>query len=100
MGTEELGLGDNISFVVRRIVIPALNWVMVHPLFKKSTLEPGDLNSYHPVSSIPFSSKVTERMVVGHLQGQLDETNCLDSFQFGFRSGYMTETVLVALVDD
>lgn len=67
---------------------------LVCPCLKKPVFDPGNNNNYEPsVKGIIISvlSKVTERVVMEQFQIFLDEANCLDLFQFGFRHGYETE---------
>lgn len=51
---------------------------------------------YFPVLNLPLLGKLIEQAVAEQFQSFLDETSALDPFQSGFR----TETMLTALVDD
>lgn len=56
--------------------------------------------NYHLVANIHFVGKVLQRVVTGQLQGYLEETGYLDSFQSTFRPGFGTEMTLATLMDD
>uniref|UniRef100_A0A2D4LQ82 Reverse transcriptase domain-containing protein n=1 Tax=Micrurus spixii TaxID=129469 RepID=A0A2D4LQ82_9SAUR len=77
-----------------------LKEAVVRPLLKKPSVDPADLNNFHPVSNLPFVGKVVERVVALQLRRSLDEADYLDPFQSGFRPRYSTEMALVALTDD
>lgn len=68
------------------------------PLLKKPFLGLDDLNIF--VATLPFVSKVLERVAASQLQGFLDFWGYLDSFQSGFRPGLGNGTALVTLVDN
>lgn len=59
-----------------------------------------NLNNYHPVASIPFMGKLTERVVANQLQAFLEDTDSLDPFQSKFRLHHETKTALVVLLND
>ncbi|KAF7239274.1 Inactive carboxypeptidase-like protein X2 [Varanus komodoensis] len=63
--------------------------------------------NYRPVANILFLGipflfchHLLEQVVAEQLQALLDEIDQLDSFQSGFKSGYGTESALVALYDE
>lgn len=88
-----LGLRDRGS-------TPALRQTGVHPLLKKPYLDPGELNNYCLVSDLPILSKVIQQVVAGQLLRLLNDVDCVDLFQFGFKPSYGTELALVSLADD
>lgn len=55
---------------------------------KEAHLDHVDLSNYLPVSHVPLFSKMSEQAVGGPPKVLLDELDCLDPFQPGFRSGY------------
>ncbi|KAF7234653.1 RNA-directed DNA polymerase from mobile element jockey [Varanus komodoensis] len=78
----------------------SLKEVVFRPVLKKVSLDPEMATNYRLVASIPFLGKVLELVVARKLQVLLDETDYLDSIQFGFIPGYGTESALVSLYDD
>ncbi|KAF7250327.1 Microtubule-associated serine/threonine-protein kinase 4 [Varanus komodoensis] len=89
----------NASLREGRIPAP-IKEAVVRPVLKKASLDPEMAANYRLVANIPFLGKVLERVVAGQLQALLEETDYLDPFQSGFRSGYGTESALVALYND
>ena len=90
---------DNAPF--QQCTIPAcLKEAVAGPLLNKPSLDPTVLDKYQPVSNITFLGKMLEQILAFLLQGFLDETDYLDSFQSGFRPCYGMETALVTLGDE
>lgn len=73
---------------------------VVHPLLKKPTLDPSDLNSYRPISNLSFVSKTLERLVSRQLVNHTDKHDLFSTTQSGYRVNYSTETALVRLHND
>lgn len=69
------------------------------PLCKRGLLDLKILDNFCPIFNLPFLGRVVKRVVSIQLQRALDEADYPDPFQFGFRSGYSTET-LITLVND
>ena len=59
-----------------------------------------DLDNYRPVSILPAVSKVLERLVYDQLYGHLQANNILHPRQYGFRHGFSTQDILMALVEE
>ena len=59
-----------------------------------------DLDNYRPVSILPAVSKVLERLVYDQLHDHLQANNILHPRQYGFRRGYSTQDILMALVEE
>ncbi len=71
----------------------------VTPLLKKPTLNTSLLDSYRPISLLPFLAKTLERVVFNQVSLFLSQNNKLDANQSGFRSGHSTETVLLLVTE-
>ncbi len=65
------------------------------PLLKKTTLNTLLIDSYRPVSLLPFIVKTLEWVVFNQVSSFLSQNNQLDANQSGFKSGHSTETALL-----
>ena len=72
---------------------------VVKPLLKKKGLDPQEKN-YHPVSNLPFFSKLVERATLMQFDKQCREHHLLPDFQSAYRKGYSTETSLIKMAND
>ncbi len=75
------------------------NQAWVTPLLKKTTLNTSLIDSYRPVSLLPFIAKTLERVVFNQVSLFLSQNNQLDANQSGFRSGHSTETALLSVTE-
>lgn len=67
----------------RRGLCPSpLRDAVVHPLFKKPSLDTTPVDSFCPISKLPFLEKVVEKMVALQLQTILGEMN-YQGFRYG-----------------
>ena len=64
------------------------------------SLDKNLLKNYHPISNLPFLSKILEKVVLHKPLSYLQENNLSNPFQSAYRAGYSTETVLLRIVND
>ena len=64
------------------------------------SLDKNLLKNYHPISNLPFMSKILEKVGLHKLLSRLQEKNLSNPFQSAYRAGYSTETVLLRIVND
>ena len=64
------------------------------------TLDKNLLKNHHPISNIPFLSKILEKVILHKLLSNLQENHLSNPFQSAYRSGHSTETVLLPVVND
>ena len=69
----------------------------VTPVFKKGDTD--DVNNYRPISILPISMKIFEKVVHYQVSGFLDSSNLLSTSQSGFRHGYSTDTAVICVSD-
>ena len=72
---------------------------LVKPLLKKVGMELTN-TSYHPVSNLPFLSKVVEKSVLLRFNRHCNEHNLMPNYQSAYRANFSCETVLVKLTDN
>lgn len=58
-----------------------LKHAVLTPLIKKSSLDPQDFSNYHPVSGLPFLSKLIERVVLKQLTSHIEDFQLLPPSQ-------------------
>ena len=78
----------------------ALKKSTVTPILKKPKLDTDDLANYHPVSNLPFISKLLEKVVVKRLSAYLDDNNLLPRHQSAYRRFHSKETALLRALFD
>ena len=63
-------------------------------------MDASQLNSYRPVSNLPFLSKLLERAVQSQLQAFLDANSAMPAHHSAYRKHHKTETALIKVYDD
>ena len=69
----------------------------IKPLFKKGDVTL--LNSYRPISLLPYVSKIFERVLFNQLYEYFDRNDLLTQHQYGFRKNHSTEFAAMELID-
>ena len=69
-------------------------------LLKKPGLDRDDVKNYHPVSNLPFSPKVLEKMVLYQPKYHLSKNELFEPFQSAYRENHSTETALLRMCCD
>lgn len=70
--------------------------VLVKPILKSGS--PHEISNNRPISLLPVTSKVLEKIIPEQLLTYLENKNLLHLLQFGFRQNYLTETLLLEQV--
>ncbi len=77
-----------------------LKEAQLSPIIKKSTLDPEVLNNFHPISNLPYISKLVERAVAQQLTDYMSKNSLFEPRQSAYRSFHSTETALICVLDD
>ena len=94
-------IADMCNSSFQQHTFPSLHkTAIVHPLLKKSTLDPSELASYRPISNLSVISKTIERLVNNRLSAHMDSQALLPSTQSAYRKYHSTETSLVRIHND
>ncbi|CAF4742555.1 unnamed protein product [Pieris macdunnoughi] len=75
-------------------------WKYAHVIPTPKIADPVAYSDYHPISILPFLSKVLERILHQQLVIFLNELSLLNSVQSGFRPGHSTATALTKITDN
>ena len=67
------------------------------PLDKKGDAD--DVNNYRPISILPVTMKVFEKIVHSQVAEFLKRNNILSEYQFGFRNSHSTDTAVICVSD-
>ena len=72
------------------------------PLIKEinDTVDADVLKNYRPVSNLHLVGKLIERVVHIKLEKHMSNNNLHSAFQYGFKKGHSTETLLIKVVND
>ena len=73
---------------------------VVCPLLKKQGSDETKMDNYRPVSTLPFLSKIIERVVNNRLSNYMERNNLLDPFQSAYRRFHSCETSLLKVLND
>ena len=69
----------------------------VTPVFKKGEVD--SVNNYRPISILPITMKVFEKLVHEQVSSFLDNNKILSPSQSGFRYGHSTDTAVICVSD-
>ena len=69
----------------------------ITPLFKKGDVD--DVNNYRPISILPVTMKIFEKIVHYQISEFLETNNIISDFQSGFRNGHSTDTAVSCVSD-
>ena len=72
----------------------------VTPSLKKSSLDPDTIKNYRPVSSLPFVSKIVEKVVASRLNTHMAQNSILEPSQSAYRKHHSTETAHLKVQND
>ena len=81
-------------------VSESMKSAIVTPLLKKSTLNPGILKNYRPVSNLSYISKLLEKVVAWRPTDYMTENNLHKHLYSAYKPGHSTETALVKVQSD
>jgi len=78
----------------------ALKTAVITPILKKPSLDPDAPGNYRPVSGLPYSSKLLEKVVSARLKTHRSSNDLYEPCQSAYRAGHSTETAAVKITDD
>ena len=70
------------------------------PILKKPNLDTNNPNSFRPISSLPFLSKILEKIVAKRIRDHIILCNADEILQSGYKSLHSTETALLKVSND
>ena len=70
----------------------------ITPIFKDG--EKDKLSNYRPIATLPFVSKVFEKLMSVKMLDYLNKFNLLNKKQFGFQSDRSTNDAIFTILDD
>lgn len=73
---------------------------IVTPRLKNASLDPGNLNSYRPISNLSFISRVVERVVASKFVQNAEIKKLFPVQQSAYRCHHSTETAALAVYSD
>ena len=79
---------------------PSQKRALVSARLKKNTMDPGDLNSYRPISNLSFASKLVELSVAARFVKHCDQNHLFPVRQSAFRRHHSTETAVLIVHND
>ena len=77
-----------------------LKKALLTPLIKKITDDPEVLNSFRPISNLPFLSKIIEKVVADQLVSHMIANDLNEIFQSSYKKLHSTETALNCVIND
>eukprot|EP00914_Ancora_sagittata_P005955 GHVO01011987.1.p2 GENE.GHVO01011987.1~~GHVO01011987.1.p2 ORF type:complete len:119 (+),score=22.65 GHVO01011987.1:958-1314(+) len=77
-----------------------LKTAIVHPKLKKPDLDENELKNYRPISNIPLTAKLLEKVVARQLIDHIRLNDLHDLYQSAYRQHHSTETALLKVKSD
>ena len=84
----------NLTFSTASFPV-AFKSAVVKPLFKKPTLDCNILKNFHPVSNLPYLSKLIEKVIAIRLVEHMTQNTIMEKFQSAYKAHHSTETALL-----
>jgi hypothetical protein len=82
------------------VVSPTLKHALITPALKKPSLDRNQFNNYRPISNLPFTAKLMERVVSNRLEEHCEENGIKGYFQSAYKRHHSTETALLRVQND
>jgi hypothetical protein len=73
---------------------------VITPVLKKDKVNPGDVNSYRPISKLCILSKALEKLVASQLCSHLHKFALIPTLQSAYRQYHSTESAILKLTSD
>ena len=77
-----------------------LKLAIITPIIKDKNKDRNDYKNYRPISTLPFLSKVIERVVYEQLMSHINKNKMFPPFQSAYRSLHSCETAVFKIVHD
>ena len=93
---------DLVNLSLSQGSMDCLKNAVVIPLIKEmdTVMDKDNRKNYRPVSNLLFLGKLIERVVADQLRGHMTDNQLHEDFEYGYKTGHSTETLLLKAVND
>ena len=90
-----------INSAIEHCTVPAyFKHALINPIIKKPSLDPNDFKNYRPVSNLPYTSKLLEKVIAARLDEHLIRHQLEDPMQSAYKKHHSTESALLRVHND